>query len=82
MFAPIAAAMIAAATFSPFSSNAWVCRTLDTNPSVDGVNDLILEAYGRGYSTEADGEMLVQVVVADCPEYIPLLMEWADDYNG
>jgi len=82
MFAPIAAVMIAVATLTPASSDDWICETLDSNPSVDGVNDLILEAYGRGYATEADGEMLVQVVVAECPEYIPLLLEWADDYDG
>lgn len=64
------------------SSSAWVCDSLGSNPTEAGVEDMLLEAAGRGYSTDADAERLLEGIVDGCPEYLPLIAQWAKNYNG
>ena len=78
MFAPIAAVVIAVASLTTTSSTAWVCSTLDSNPTENGVWELLYTAAQHGYATEKDGESLVIEVATNCPEYLPVLKKWAD----
>jgi hypothetical protein len=74
----ITAMMVVAAMITPASSSSWVCESLDNNPTQAGVWAMIGEAYGRGYRSEDDARSLFQEVQGSCPNYIPLLIEWAD----
>lgn len=77
-----AAALIAAATLTPTPTGfGWVCPTLDQNPSVDGVWNVVLGAYQRGLTSDAAAEQIVIQIRDVCPEYIPIVKEWAEQ-NG
>lgn len=75
----IATVLAAVAVFiTPTSSSAWVCSTLDANPTQAGVWQLVGEAFSRGYSGQQAGEFIATTVKGQCPEYIPLLIKWAN----
>lgn len=78
----IAAVLIVAATLAPSQQFSWVCQTLDRNPTSDGMWDVVEDAADRGLTTEADGEAVVRQIFRQCPEYIPIAMEWAEEVNG
>ena len=75
----VTAVVIAAATLTPASSLGWVCPTLDKNPTEAGVWQVLYEAAGRGYSSQSDGEAIATEIINNCPEYIPVVQEWADN---
>ena len=75
----IAAVIIAAsAALTPYQPFSWVCPTLDRNPTADGMWDVVSEAAKRGLVTESDGEAVARQIIAQCPEYIPVVMDWAE----
>lgn len=75
----IAAVLIVAATLSPTTgSMSWVCSTLDSNPTADGMWDVVAEAAKRGMLSESDGRAVAQQIVGQCPEYISIAQEWAE----
>ncbi len=74
--------VIAGSTLAGTGSMGWVCPTLDNDPSEDGVWDVVLGAVKRGYSSEQDAEAIASEVQNNCPEYIPLLLSWAEKNGG
>ena len=80
----IAAVLIVAATLSPMSPTqpfSWVCQTLDRNPTAAGMWDVVSEAAKRGLTSQSDGEAVARQIIRQCPEYIPIAQEWAEDVN-
>jgi hypothetical protein len=78
MIAPFLAVAFAAATITSPSSNAWVCSTLDRNPNESGVWQVLLQGLDRGLVGESGGQEIVDTIQSQCPEYIPLLITWAE----
>lgn len=74
----IAATVIAAGTLTSGGSFSWVCPTLDANPTTAGVWDVLAEAVDRGLTSEADAEEIALQVINYCPEYIPIVKQWAE----
>lgn len=77
----IVSVMLAFATLTYSGSAAWVCPTLDASPNEKGVWEVVLGSFQRGYSGQQAGKMIAAEVQANCPEYIPLLLDWAEK-NG
>lgn len=78
----IAAAGIAASLVSPQYTSLNVCSELDADPTVDGVMNVGVALLNQGFPAEQAAELLVGSVQRNCPEYIPLLFEFADTYGG
>lgn len=76
----IAAVLIAVVTLTPTSSSNfdWVCPTLDRNPTVDGMWDVIYGGVARGQTNDYAASQIVAQVRDVCPEYIPIALAWAD----
>lgn len=70
------------AATSTSTGTSWICDTLDSNPTESGVEDLLLEAYKKGYRTDADAQRLLQAVGDGCPNYLGLIYQWSKNYGG
>lgn len=79
----LAAAVLVATSLATAtsSSNAWICSELDSHPNDAGVTNVVMEIFSQGYSSKAGAELIVNTVVSQCPEYIPLLQKWADKHG-
>lgn len=79
----IAAAVLCATALmsAPAATGVNICGKLDTYPSVDGVSLVIFDVVRAGYDTESGSELIVQTVISQCPEYIPILERWVE-VNG
>lgn len=77
----VAVAVTAASLLMPQSTFGWVCPTLDRDPTEAGVWDVVLGAYQRGLTSDSAAEQIVLQVVNNCPEYVPIVKQWAED-NG
>lgn len=47
-----------------------------------GVASVALELFDRGYDGESAGRIIVGAVADSCPEYLPLLLKFAERYGG
>ena len=76
-----AATLVTLANLTANSSFSWVCDTLDSNPTVDGMWEVVWEGVERGQTSDSDAEQIVIQIRDRCPEYIPIVKEWAEQ-NG
>ena len=57
-----------------------VCSVLDEYPNNTGILGIGLALKDEGYSGYEAGQIIGQAVINLCPEYIPLMMRFADRY--
>lgn len=57
-----------------------VCSVLDDYPNNTGILGIGLALEDEGYSGYEAGKIIGQAVINVCPEYIPLMMDFADRY--
>ena len=57
-----------------------VCSVLDDYPNNTGILGIGLALKDEGYTGYEAGEIIGQAVINVCPEYIPLMMDFADRY--
>lgn len=71
----------AAAFGQPSSADpyAWVCETLDREPTVDGMWSVIYGGVSRGQTSNYDAEQIVKQVKYVCPRHIPVVLQWAEE---
>lgn len=60
-----------------------VCRSLDADPTIDGVLNTGLALTTKANITPyTAGEVLAHSVVWYCPQFLPLLRKFTDYYKG
>ena len=57
-----------------------VCAVLDDYPNNTGVMGVALALKDEGYTGYEAGEIIGQAIINVCPEYIPLMMAFAERY--
>jgi hypothetical protein len=77
----LAATLIAAATFTPASSDAWICNELDRLPSVGTVENIVYELISDGYTADSGSEYLVKSVAYGCPRHWGLLEDFVEKWG-
>ena len=63
-------------------SNGWICDQLDKEPTVTGVLHVAGGLFAEGYDGKQAGKILVTTVQGQCPNHIPLLVKFAEQYGG
>jgi len=58
-----------------------VCSVLDDSPSIASIIGMGLALGDEGYSGYDAGQIIGYAVLADCPEYGPLLQEFAEMFS-
>lgn len=81
MISQILAAAVTAASLTVNGPSGWVCEMLDRTPTESGVTSVVLEIFSRGYDAEDGAKYVVATIQSQCPEYIPLLLSWAENYG-
>lgn len=71
---------VVASFLSPTAGNT-ICSQLDSEPTVGGVVEVVVDLLSQGYDSETGSELLVTTVQSQCPEYIPLLVKFAQKYG-
>jgi len=61
--------------------SAAVCDTLTLYPTLDGVLGIGLGLNEAGFTYGEAGEILVGAVIAECPQYVPLLKRFIARYG-
>lgn len=59
-----------------------VCSVLDDYPNNSGVLGIGLALADEGYTGYEAGEIISLAVINVCPEYVPLMMAFADRYGS
>ena len=59
-----------------------VCSVLDDYPNNSGVLGIGMALADEGYTGYEAGEIISLAVINVCPEYIPLMMAFADRYGS
>lgn len=77
----IAAAVMSGSLITP-SAGINICGELDKSPDFDGIVVVGTAMMNQGFTPDQAAEMLVYSVNKNCPEYLPLLFEFADTYGG
>ena len=57
-----------------------VCAVLDDYPNNTGILGIGLALEDEGYTGYQAGQIIGQAVINVCPEYIPLMLRFADRY--
>jgi len=57
-----------------------VCSVLDEFPNNSGIRGIALALGDEGYTGYQAGQIIGQAVINLCPEYIPLMMRFAERY--
>lgn len=82
MFNIITAAAIAAASLTNPGSTSWICDTLEASPNTAGVVAVIQEMIADGYTSDNGGpELLVSTVLNQCPEYLIVVKNAAEELS-
>lgn len=70
---------------APAKADVW-CDIVDSNPTVQGAEDMIIDAAAdalkRGASTDTVGEQIAEDIVYNCPQYVNIVTEAADNLGG
>lgn len=79
-FAAPAKADVSDATVERYATA--ICNTFDEGyATFDGIKGIAMAISDRGYTLYEAGEIIVGAVIADCPEYLPLLKRFANAYG-
>lgn len=57
-----------------------VCSVLEQYPSIQGIIGIGLALKDEGYSGYEAGEVIGTAVINECPQFIPLMMRFAEMY--
>lgn len=74
-------AIAAVALAAPANAGNGICNQLDSEPSVGGVLEVAIGLMQSGYESDEAAKLLVSTVQGQCPEYIPLLVKFAQKYG-
>ncbi len=58
-----------------------VCSTLSDYPSTDGVAGIGLALADEGWTGHEAGEIIARSVMAECPQYVPILRAFVARYG-